>query len=288
MNLRFPIIISLLAAGLVAQTAGTIAQEAQSVPAEIVLNGVMTASDARRAFFRAAFTPGAPKVDFMLAEGETRYGIQLLAVDARLNAVKIRNHGLVQTIPICQTPELVWSAIKASAAGVSGLTTASGRQNNRPVQAEVSLEEANANPLMSVAGVSLAAGSPRSINNGSSSNGSSSNGSSSNGSSSNGGSNNEGSNNDGSNNDGTPSTADAGSGNSNGSTFESQDHRYQWWIQEAQKIEQARIETAQRVLAGEWQPYPLTPLTPSGTSPQLIGPSSVFMEHGLGVIVAGS
>ena len=286
MNLRFPIVIGLLAAGLVAQTAGTIAQEAQSVPSEIVLNGVMTASDARRAFFRAAFTPGAPKVDFMLAEGETRYGIQLLAVDARLNAVKIRNHGLVQTIPICQTPELVWSAIKASAAGVSGLTTASGRQNNRPVQAEVSLEEANANPLMSVAGVSLAAGSPRSINNGSSSNGSSSNGSSSNGSSSNGGSNNEGSNNDGSNNDGTPSTADAG--NSNGSTFESQDHRYQWWIQEAQKIEQARIETAQRVLAGEWQPYPLTPLTPSGTSPQLIGPSSVFMEHGLGVIAAGS
>jgi hypothetical protein len=268
MNLRFPIIISLLAAGLVAQTAGTIAQEAQSVPAEIVLNGVMTASDARRAFFRAAFTPGAPKVDFMLAEGETRYGIQLLAVDARLNAVKIRDHGLVQTIPICQTPELVWSAIKASAAGVSGLTTASGRQNNRPVQAGVSLEEANANPLMPVVGVSLAAGSPRSINNGGSSNG--------------------GSNNDGSNNDGTPSTADAGSDNSNGFTSAPQDHRYQWWIQEAQKIEQARIETAQRVLAGEWQPYPLTPLTPSGTSPQLIGPSGVFMEHGLGVIVAGS
>jgi hypothetical protein len=262
MNPRSPMVIGLLAAGLIVQTAGTFAQEAQSVPSEIVLNGIMTTSDARRAFFRAAFTPGAPKADFMLAEGETHYGIQLLAVDARLNAVKIRNHGLVQTIPICQTPEIVWSAVKAGAVGVPGRTTASGRQNNnRLVQAVDSPEEANANPLAPLAG--MAAGFPGGINNGSS-------------------------NNEGSNNDGASSTADAGSDNSNSSASESQDHRYQWWVQEAQKIEQARIENAQRVLAGEWPPYPLTPLTPANTSPQLIGPSGVFMEHGLGVIISGS
>ena len=265
MNLRSAIAIRLLAAGLVVQTAGTIAQEAQSVPSEIVLNGIMTSSDAKRAFFQVSF-PGAPKAGFMLAEGEARYGVQLLAVDARLNAVKICNHGLVQTISICQTPELLWSAVKASAAGAPGLAATSSRKNNRPAQTEDSSEEASASTPAPFAG--MVAGSPGRINDG--------------------GSSNSGSNNDGSNNDSTPSTADAGNEHSNSSDFPSQDHRYQWWVQEAQKIEKARIETAQRVMTGEWQPYPLTPLTPPNTSPQLIGQSSVFMEHGPGVIIAGN
>jgi len=265
MNLRSNIIIGLLAAGQVVQTAVTIAQEAQTVPLEVVLNGIMTTLDARRAFFQAAISPGAPRVNFMLVEGETSYGIQLLSVDVRLNAVKICNHGLVQTIPICQTPEIVGSAIKANGAGGSGLATTSGRQNNRSDYAGDSPEEANANPQTSDAG--LAAGFPRMINNS--------------------GSNNDGSNNGGSNNDGTASTTDGGSDNSKGSSSAPQDQRYQWWIQEAQKIERARVETAQRVLDGEWQPYPLTPLTPPNTSPQLIGASGVFMEHGTGVIIAG-
>jgi hypothetical protein len=267
MNLRSPIFIGLLAAGLVVQTAGTIAQEAQSVPSEIVLNGIMANADAKRAFFRAAFTFGAAKADFALAEGETRYGIQLLAVDARLNAVKIRNHGLVQTIPICQTPEIVWSGTPVNATGKPRLM-ATAPQNNRPVQTGDSPDEANtiapSADFAAVAGVpgfAAAAGMHGSVNSG---------------------------NTPPTAGDGTPSTTDAASENSNDSTSTSQGHRYQWWIQEAQKIEQARIETAERVMAGEWQPYPLTPLTPPGTSPELIGPSSAFMEHGPGVIVAGS
>ena len=151
MNLRYPIVIGLLAAGLVVQTAGAIAQEAKTVPSEIVLNGVMTTSDTKRAFFRAAFTPGAPKADFMLAEGETRYGIQLIEVNARLNAVKICNHGLMQTIPICQAPEIVWSATPVNPAG-RPRPPATAPQNNPPGQTEDSPEEANANTLAQFAG----------------------------------------------------------------------------------------------------------------------------------------
>ena len=65
------------------------------------------------------------------------------------------------------------------------------------------------------------------------------------------------------------------------------DHLYQWWVKEAEKIEQARLETTDRVLAGEWQAYPLTPLTPSGTSAQLIGTNSLFMNHGPGIMISG-
>jgi hypothetical protein len=76
-----------------------------------------------------------------------------------------------------------------------------------------------------------------------------------------------------------------GSGNvSSRSTNENQ-QVYQWWIQEAQKIEHARIETADRVAAGKWPPYPLTPLTPPGTPAQLVSGDSVFMDHGPGVVV---
>jgi hypothetical protein len=57
-------------------------------------------------------------------------------------------------------------------------------------------------------------------------------------------------------------------------------HQYVWWYAEAQKIEKTRQETAQRVMAGEWPPEPLTPLTPPGTPAQLIGADSVFLKNG--------
>jgi len=60
---------------------------------------------------------------------------------------------------------------------------------------------------------------------------------------------------------------------------------YQWWVKEAEKIERARNETAARVKAGEWQPYPRTPLTPANTPAELVSADEVFMGHGPGVIV---
>jgi hypothetical protein len=38
-------------------------------------------------------------------------------------------------------------------------------------------------------------------------------------------------------------------------------------------------------MAGEWQPYPLTPLTPPGTPAPLISDGSAFMDHGPGIVL---
>jgi hypothetical protein len=81
-------------------------------------------------------------------------------------------------------------------------------------------------------------------------------------------------------------TSNTSSGNSNSGNATANSHIYYWWLQDAKDIEQTRIATAQSVLAGEMEPQPLTPLTPPLTPAGLIGPDSVYMEHGPGVLIS--
>ena len=51
------------------------------------------------------------------------------------------------------------------------------------------------------------------------------------------------------------------------------------WYQDAALMEKNRIATAASVLAGKMDPWPLTPLTPSGTPVALIGDDAIYANH---------
>jgi hypothetical protein len=210
------------------------------------------------AFFRVTFSGDTSEADFMLAEGQSRYGIELLAVNTPSGTVTIRKQGLTQTLFICQPPVLLATTDSATtstllpkdANSVAGGMASTPGGETHPADAPRFAHPVHAagwgnNPRNGTADDS--ANNPVSADDASAS-----------------------------------STSSAGTGSQT-----TQEQVYQWWTKEAQKIEQARLETAQRVLAGEWPPYPLTPLTPPGTPPTLIGPDSLFMEHGPGMIVSG-
>jgi hypothetical protein len=266
MHLRSLTVAGLLAAGLAAGAVVAIAKETGPVPSGIVLNGITTILGDSRACFKVTFTDGSPGTDFMLAEGQAKYGIKLLAVDAQLNAVTIRNQDLTQIIPICKTPTVLATAT----AGVNASVRLGGHDNTGTVF--TGKVQAGGNETQPAAngqfpqGYAVGAGGFQSggLQNGAS-----------------------GNNNDSSGNAISADNSSDGSSTGAGDNA-TQGHLYQWWVKEAEKIERARIETASRVMAGEWPPYPLTPLTPANTPPQLIGADSLYMNHGPGIMISSN
>ncbi len=254
MNLRSNPGLGLLAASLLVWADAACAQETNPSLSKIILNGVMAGLGDKRAFFKVTFTDGAPPANLMLTEGQEKFGIELLAVDMRLNVTTIREHGFTRTISICPTPKLM------------ALQTTNGTTINweLPVSPGGSIDRM------------VSAGDPSKKMNGAALNTVGSGDSAK-----------------------TPANNAAASANNNADQASSSDgsitaasapeeHLYQWWVKEAEKIERARVETAQRVMAGEWQPYPLTPLTPPGTPAPLIGDGSAFMDHGPGIVLNGN
>ena len=261
MNSRFRVAVGLLVAGLAAWVASIEAQAAPPVPAAIVLNGITTILGDNRACFRVIFTGGLREEDIMLAEGQARYGIQLLAVDTRSNTVTISNQGLKRTMPICKTPTL--QARAASRAGDIAAAKASGRNN--PGSADSGAASTSGNAMQpgdenQFARAGNAAGS-----------GGGEAGSSQPGSASSSNNNSPGNNPDGANASSASAAAD--------STSDNAAQEYHWWVKEAQGIEQARQATAQQVMDGTVQPFPLTPFTPSGTPAQLVGTNKVYFYY---------
>jgi hypothetical protein len=51
------------------------------------------------------------------------------------------------------------------------------------------------------------------------------------------------------------------------------------WYQDSARMEKNRMATASSVLAGEMEPWPLTPLTPAGTPANLIGDDAIYANH---------
>ena len=234
-------------------------------PATIVLDGVMSIPGGNWAFFRTSFSANMSGADFMLAEGQSRYGIQLLAVNTPSGTVTVRKQGQTQTLSICQPPVLLTTTGSDSTAAASrsspdanaaaaGLAASNGGKT-QPADAPRFAHPVNAAGWDGANARNTAATNP-------------------------------GDNPVATNNNSGAGNATGVAGNNDGSV--AQEHLYQWWTKEAQKIEQARLDTAQRVLAGEWPAYPLTPLTPPGTPSQLIGPDSLFLEHGPGMLVSGN
>lgn len=262
MNLRSQLVlVMLLAATWPAGTVMVAAQESGLNPLRIELNGVVAGADGRAAIFKAAADSGMAPVNFMLAEGQEKFGIELLSVEAGLNRVVIRNRGREETLVICGTPRLLaltstngtvvnWAipaaAASAAVSGVPSPVNSGGPAHGgdasvhgrATIAGEKAGEEKTSDLNHAAGGASEVTVTPG----------------------------------NGTDSPDSPSVAQG-------------PQLYQWWVKEAEKIERARVETAARVMSGEWQPYPLTPLTPVGTPPQLIGTDSAFMDHGPGVLL---
>ncbi|MDR3459130.1 MAG: hypothetical protein P4N60_16935 [Verrucomicrobiae bacterium] len=212
----------------------------------VELTGMASFFGQKMALLSIYQTAQTKPVSVTLSEGETSNGIQLLAIDFSQRNVQILNAGQRQTLHIC------------------GVTAETGAANGGRVVAngitiyhEDGTYEFQAHRTNALAGSAGQAMSPGGFAGASGS----------------------------STDPSTPSQADASSNDGN-TPAPKQAKTYQWWVQEAEKIERARIETAARVKAGEWQPYPRTPLTPADTAAYLVSADAVFMDHGPGVVVS--
>src|SRR5665213_1279450 len=87
---------------------------------------------------------------------------------------------------------------------------------------------------------------------------------------------------------GNPSIASANSRSLNSSSIDpasnsasqsSTDYTQAGWYQDSLNIEQNRVATARQVLDGEMSPWPLTPLTPTGTPAVLVGKDTLYSSH---------
>jgi hypothetical protein len=200
--------------------------------------------------------------NFMLSEGETddKSQIELTTVDMKAGCATIKNHGIVQIILLNKPFSLATTgeyanenamAIKVRRAGTgignSGKTTAP--ENERAF----SNGETGSTAFRGAAANNSQGGDSQ---------------------------------NNSSGNNSTDNSTVAGNSSFDGSSGGNSTQVYQYWVKGAEEIEKARLSTAQQVRNGTWQPYPLTPLTPANTPPELIGQDSVFMEHGPGVIIS--
>jgi len=262
MNLSYRnMIVGALAAGVIASVVSAMAQEPKPVPAAIVLDGITSLLGDNRACFKVLFTGGLREADFMMAEGQTRYGIRLLAVNTSSNTVTISNQGLTRVIPICKTPTLLAGATaggddSASAnQGGNHVGTASAGKAPAPGNLTRPGSDGSLTQTGYAQGPGRASGNDLPNNPTGDANGSrnASGGSDGNG------------------------TADVNSGTIGSTgTGDNPVQEYHWWTKEAEKVEAAREATAQQVMDGSLQPYPLTPLTPPGTPASLVGTNSVF------------
>jgi hypothetical protein len=223
----------------------------QTPPPEITLNGIMTVFGGKSALFKVELPQGAGKQSYFLSEGEQAAGIQLLSVDAQACSIKVSNHGVLQVIALCQPPRLAtWGTAAASAGGVSGINL----RANQGISQEGGSTAGGENP-----GVVGQFNQPGYV-----------------GGAGNSGSSANNTDNTGSKNTGTAnsSAADAGATTDAGAQKEEP-----FWVRASKEFEQLRTQTADAVRSGVNEPLPLTPLTPAGTAPELIGPDRAWFYN---------
>jgi hypothetical protein len=247
-----------------AAVAEAMAADKHGRPPSANLNGISSFSGEKCAFFIIIPVGEQHELNFMLAEGESRFGITLLSVDVAANSVEIDNRGTKQTLHICSTPDVSLTAVPWAASQPAG--HAGGNFNGG--------EEAGAG---NTGANGRTDGSDGSLNPGGFAGGSHADGTSSD-------NNNTGSGNNGTGGDGGDGSTDVTphqSADSNGSDPATalKDQSGEYWYQTSASIEESRKADAQLILSGEEDPLPLTPLTPAGTPAGLIGSDALFANH---------
>jgi hypothetical protein len=219
---------------------------AAEAPLAVELNGIVNFSGFDCAFF-VLDQPGSSALrSFMLTQGESRFGIKLLAMDATSGCVQIVNCGQKQSLRICSAPDLTSSSVS----GTAGYPAKSFARNANNGSNSIgnSDSDTSVNPA-TIPGNPGFGTIPKNDNN--------ANSSPSRNSSQNSVVNSAGA---------DPATAFKDESNTQ-------------WYQDSVSIEESRQETAQQVLSGEMTPWPRTPLTPPGTPGNLIGAEAFFSNH---------
>jgi hypothetical protein len=217
-------------------------------PAIVLLNGITVSPGHNRVFLQISFSNSSPE-NISLVEGQTFRGVKLLAVDFASASIRIENSGKIQTIKICDTPNLLAASAENNSGSIASVQSVSERGGDSAAPGSNGATPGGS--LLQPEAMEISAGKTDNSNSRA-------------GNTSSGGSN----------------SGDSAAANVPGS------HVYYWWLQDAKDIEQTRLTTAQSVLAGDMAPQPLTPLTPPLTPAVLIGPDSVYMEHGPGVLIS--
>jgi hypothetical protein len=216
-------------------------------PAIILLTGITSVFGTNQVFLQISFSNSSPE-NISLVEGQTFRGVKLLVVDFPSASIRIENCGQIQTIKICSTPNLIAASAENNSGSIAGIQSVYEHGGNSTAPGSTGATPGGG-LLQPQAGLS-------------------------------------GRKPDGANSHaGNASSEDSNSGNGTAANFPSS-HVYYWWLQDAKDIEETRLATAQSVLDGEMAPQPLTPLTPPGTPAGLIGPDSVYMEHGPGILIS--
>jgi len=98
-------------------------------PPDIVLNGIMVIFDRKYALFKLPANKGK---SYLLGEGQSDGEIELLSVDDRVGLIKIKNHGVVQTVVLAKPPA---PSVAPTAASATAPVVAAAN-NPQPVSAE--------------------------------------------------------------------------------------------------------------------------------------------------------
>jgi hypothetical protein len=222
-------------------------ENAGTSPATVLLNGITGAPGHNRVFLQISFSNSSPE-NIFLAEGQTFRDVKLLAVDFPSASIRIENSGKIQTIKICNTPDLLTAPAEKNPGSKLAIQSVSERGGDSAAPGATGVSSGGSLPQTETVEITS-----RKTDSSNSRAGNAASGGSNSGDS---------------------------AANPPGSLV------YYWWLQDAKDIEQTRLATAQSVLAGDMAPQPLTPLTPPGTPAGLIGPDSVYMEHGPGVLIS--
>ena len=250
-----------------ATAGGAMASDRHGRPPSANLNGISSFFGVECAFFVIIPVGQQHELNFMLAEGESRFGITLLSVDVASNCVEIDNRGTKQTLHICSTPELSLTAGQRTGNSVAG--NAGGNFNGGETAGVGNAGGGNVG-----ADSKFPDGSNANLNPGGFAEGGQAGGTG----------NNTGSGNNMTSGDGGNDGTDAAvhlSADANGKDPATalNDQSGEYWYQTSASIEQSRKADAQLILSGEEDPLPLTPLTPAGTPANLIGSEALFANH---------
>lgn len=251
-----------LMAALMALAAGAPAMAAP-VPA-LELNGISSFFGSKSAcLIYQQPNPLAPH-GFMLDVGKSRFGIRLICVDAVSNIVQIENNGQIQFLRLCPAPDRPWPTI-SPAPGTAEYQELLARYGNDPGQvllpdASVDISKMNNtalnNPGFSGNGMSTAQKTPADSHDPGM---------------------NQNSPSDGNGADARQESPARLNGPNPAAALKDQSSAD--WYQDSASMEKHRLETAQSVLAGEMDPWPLTPLTPAGTPASLISDDAIYANH---------
>jgi hypothetical protein len=249
----------------------------------VELNGFSCLGGEKLACF-LLFQPSAAKPrTFMLAEGESKYGFKLLAVDTAGHQVLMEKCGVKKYVHINSTPELIATETpetEAVAEASAKVIAPDAGTMSSYFNSDETARILAGNPLLPNG---LVSGAVKNSNNGTDANSPGSNSGGANSGNQNGAAN--------SGTGGQNASATSGNPNSSaspsGAATDPNNQANELWYQESLSIEQSRVSTADDVASGKLSPFPRTPLTPAATPSQLISEEVYFSDHIPGYKVTG-